>query len=156
MVGLPHPSRDARFYDGVGARRLAAFVVDAALVTGAAALAVLAFGVATLGVGLALGLPIALTVSFLYRFLTLARWSATPGMALFGLEARGWSGARLSDAEAAIHTGAFLLCFHLVAPQLVSVALMALRPDGRGLHDLAIGAAVINAPDDSVADMQAG
>ncbi|SDZ80953.1 RDD family protein [Rubrimonas cliftonensis] len=156
MVGLPHPHRDARFYDGVRGRRVAALLVDAMLVTAAAAFAVLAFGVATLGVGLALGLPIALTVSFLYRFLTLARWSATPGMALFGIEARGWSGERLSDAEAAIHTGVFLLCFHLVAPQMISLALMALRPDGRGLHDLAIGGAVINAPADSAADMQAG
>lgn len=146
VTSHPDPRRDAQFYDGVGLRRLIAFIIDAAVIAAVAAPTLLVFGVMTFGFGFALALPIVLAISVIYRVVSVARWSATPGMRACGVELRGWSGGRLTDGEAAVHTLTYVGCFFFVAPQLVSVALMALTPAGRGLADLAVGAVMINRP----------
>jgi uncharacterized RDD family membrane protein YckC len=143
---LPHPVHDAQFYAGVGARRVVAFLVDAAAIALISGVLTLVFGVATLGFGFAMALPILLAVSFLYRYAALARWSATPGMALCGIELRRGDGARLGEVEAALHTAVYLGCFYTVAPQMLSIAMMAVSPMGRGLPDLVANATMINRP----------
>jgi uncharacterized RDD family membrane protein YckC len=144
--GLPDPIHDARFYEGVAARRLVAFLIDALLIAAASAVAIVVFGVATLGLGFLAAAPIVVAVSFLYRAGSLATWSATPGMALCGVELRRFDGRRFGAVEAVGHTLLFLLMFALVIPQLVSVFLMAVSVPGRGLHDLPFGAVAINRP----------
>jgi len=144
--GLPDPIRDAQFYAGARARRLAAFLIDFVAITVLALLTTLLFGVATLGMGFALAAPIGAVVGFLYRALTIARASATPGMALVGVELRRRDGARFDGWEAAVHTALFTAMFVTVLPQIVSVAMMAFGRDGRGLHDAALGSALINRP----------
>lgn len=144
--GLPDPLRDAQFYAGAGARRLIAFCLDAAAVAALTFAATLVATLMTFGAALALVAPIWLTVGFLYRWLSLSRWSATPGMRLTGVEARDLRGEPLGGAQAAAHTAGFVAACLFVLPQIVSVALMATRPDGRALHDLAAGVALINRP----------
>lgn len=144
--GLPDPSREARFYAGVAQRRLLAFAIDAAAIAALGVLAAAAFGLATFGVGFLAAGPVGLCAAFLYRALTLARLSATPGMWLLGLELREAHGGTLSPFTAAAHTALFFGCFFLVLPQIASVWLMATGRAGRGLPDLALGAAMIHRP----------
>lgn len=144
--GLPDPIHDAQFYAGAPARRLVAFLIDCIAIAVLTVLTTLVFGVATLGLGFALAAPIGAAVGFLYRWLTIARASATPGMALVGVELRGRDGARLDGVEAAIHTALFTAMFVTVLPQIASVAMMAFGRDGRGLHDALLGSALINRP----------
>lgn len=144
--GLPDPIHEARFYEGVPARRLFAFLADTVAIVGLTLVATLLFGVLTLGVGLLLFAPIAVAVTFAYRAGTIAQWSATPGMALVGIELRRADGARFGPVEAAIHTALFMLATITAAPQILSVVMMAMGRPGRGLHDLPLGSTAINRP----------
>lgn len=145
-LGLPDPARDARFYEGVAQRRLLAFAIDAAVIAVLGFLGAAAFGLATFGVGFLAAGPITLGLAFLYRALTIARLSATPGMWVAGVELREAHGGRMTPPTAAAHTALYFACFFLVVPQIVSVWLMATTPAGRGLPDLALGAAMIHRP----------
>ena len=144
--GLPDPIHDAAFYEGVAARRLVAFVIDAVAIAALSLVAILLFGVMTLGLGFLAAAPVAFAVAFVYRAATLAGWSATPGMALTGIELRRFDGRPFGAVEAIGHTALFLLMFALVIPQIVSIAMLALATPGRALHDLPFGAAAINRP----------
>lgn len=143
---LPHPTLDAQFYQGVPGRRLAAFAIDAvaSLVLGMAAAA--AFGVVTLGIGFLAFVPAVGLAGFLYRWLSIAQWSATPGMLAAGIELRRCDGARFTSMDALIHTALFTATTLFVLPQMASVAAMATSPIGRGLHDMALGSTAINRP----------
>lgn len=144
--GLPHPEYDARFYAGVPARRAVAFVIDtvAALLLGL--VAVLAIGIATLGVGFLFGSIVFLLSGFLYRAGSLLRWSATPGMLLTGIELRRHDGEVFEPGDAVAHTLLFALCLASGIVQLVSVVCMVAMPLGRGVPDLILGSAAINRP----------
>lgn len=144
--GLPNPQTEARFYDGVLTRRLVAFLIDVAISTVLGVGATLVFGVATLGVGFLLALPVMAAVDFLYRWATISRWSATPGMAALGVELRRYDGERFGQVEALIHTGLFYVLMASAILQLVSVAMMLSAPVKRGLHDLIMGSTMINRP----------
>lgn len=144
--GLPDPDRDAQFYAGTSPRRLLAFVVDSAAIAALALAVTLLETLLTLGFGLLLAIPIWLVTAFLYRWRSIALWSATPGMLLAGVELRDARGEPLGEAQAAAHTAMFFAVCFFAIPQLIGLALMASRADGRGLHDLATGAALINRP----------
>jgi uncharacterized RDD family membrane protein YckC len=144
--GLPHPVHDARFYEGVPVRRAIAFAIDTVAIVAIGALAAALFGVATFGFGFALVAPVMAATGFAYRALTLAKFSATPGMLLVGVELRRRDGARFGPVEATAHTALFLLMFAFVVPQILSMVAMATLPMGRGLHDLALGSAAIHRP----------
>jgi uncharacterized RDD family membrane protein YckC len=144
--GLPHPTLDARFYAGVPARRLAAFLVDALAAVVIGAVVAAAFGVVTLGIGFLAFAPAMGLVGFLYRWLSIAQWSATPGMLVCGIELRRYDGDRLTAFDGLAHTALFSLMTLFVLPQLISVAMMATSPIGRGLHDVALGTTAINRP----------
>jgi uncharacterized RDD family membrane protein YckC len=145
-LGLPDPVRDARFYAGVGRRRLLAFAIDATAVTALGFLAAAGVGLATFGVGFAAAGLVTLGVAFLYRSMTLARLSATPGMWIAGVELREAHGGRLAPWTAVAHTALYFGCFFLAVPQVVSVWLMAATASGRGLPDLGLGTAMIHRP----------
>ncbi|MGF1658826.1 MAG: RDD family protein [Rubrimonas sp.] len=143
---LPHPRLDAQFYDGVAMRRLAAFGIDTAAALLIGVLVAAAFGVATLGLGLLAFVPAVGLVGFLYRWLSIARWSATPGMLAAGIELRRYDGARFDARDALIHTLLFGAMTLAVLPQIASMALMATSPVGRGAHDMLLGSTAINRP----------
>lgn len=141
-TALPDPDRHAAFYAGVVPKRALAWLVDAALT----ALLTAAIVLLTVFVGLFFLIPLYLVVNFAYRAAALSAWSATPGMALFGLELRAADGGRLSPALAILHTGTFLVTAAFVLPHLASMALMLTTPRGQGIPDFALGTAAINRP----------
>ena len=144
--GLPHPVADARFYSGVPLRRLLAFLLDTAAILLLGILAGGIVGLVTLGVGFALFVPVMGLTGLAYRIASLARWSATPGMRVTGIELRRFDGDRFDGRDAVLHTLAFTVCVMLGITQLVSIAMMAFAPMGRGLPDLLLGSAAINSP----------
>ncbi|MEM7524406.1 MAG: RDD family protein, partial [Pseudomonadota bacterium] len=140
--GLPAPDAARLFSDGAPARRLIAFLIDVALVWGAAALFVLM----TLGLGIfILGFVVAV-IDFLYRSLTIGGRSATFGMRLMRVELRDGDGDRFSLAQAIGHTLLFYVSLTFVVVHLISVIMMAGSSMGRALHDLPFGSTVINSP----------
>lgn len=144
--GLPHPVSDRRFYDGVPLRRLIAFVIDSVATVLLGVVAGLVFGLATLGVGFLVFVPVLVATGFVYRAASIARWSATPGMLATGIELRNRDGLHLAPSEALLHTTLFAMLTVSGILQVLSAALMAMTPMGRGLHDMVLGTAAIHRP----------
>lgn len=140
--GLPDPTYDAAYYDGVLPKRLFAWIIDASLMV----TAMLILSVLTIGVFFLFWVPVHFTLAFLYRWLTIRAQSATLGMRMMNIELRGPTGERLSTREAALHTGAFMISATFMILQLISVAMMIARPMGRGLPDELVGSVMINRP----------
>ncbi|MEM8751346.1 MAG: RDD family protein [Pseudomonadota bacterium] len=141
--GLPDPEVDRRFYEGVPARRLFAFVIDVIVVWGVA----IGLAFATLGIGfLFLGFLVAVA-DFFYRVLTISGRSATLGMRAMEIELRDGSGARFGFGTALFHTLLFYLSFTFFVLHLVSIVMMAGSAMGRALHDLPFGSTMIKSPD---------
>ena len=137
---LPDPDRHADFYADVPLKRALAWGVDTALIL-ALTLLVLPFTgfLALFFLG-----GLFLVISFLYRWVTLARGSATPGMRLLALHFRDGQGQDLDPATAFAHTLGYTLSMAFVFPQLISVALMLLSPRKQGLTDIVLGTVAIN------------
>ena len=85
-----------------------------------------------------------LVVSFLYRWVTLARGSATWGMRFAAIEIRGPEGERLDNSQAALHTLGYSISFGIFPLQLISIALMLLSDKKQGLTDHILGTAALN------------
>jgi len=141
-TALPHPDYQSEFYAGVAPKRAMAWLVDTllALILTALALPFTAF------TGLFFLPLLFAVVSFLYRWLSLAQASATPGMRLAGIEFRRSDGASFDSVTAFLHTAGYVVSVSMVLPQLLSVALMAFGPRGQGLTDLALGSVALNRP----------
>jgi uncharacterized RDD family membrane protein YckC len=77
---------------------------------------------------------------------SISRFSATPGMRLMNIELRNRDGRALESSEAALHTISYVISMAFIIPQLITMALMVLSPKGQGLHDMFVGATVINSP----------
>lgn len=142
LDGPPDPDADVRFYDGVPAKRLLAFALDVTAVWGVT----LAICLLTLGMGFFLFAPLIAVVDAVYRIVTITNKSATPGMRLMGIELRDAQGERFNMVHAIAHTVLFYVSIAFVIVQLVSVLLMAGGRYGRGLHDMPLGATMINRP----------
>lgn len=137
---LPDPWRQAAFYADVPVKRAIAWLIDTVLIAGLIAFLIPFTGFLAL---FFLG-GLYLSVSFLYRWLSLARFSATPGMAVMGIEFRDARGCRFDTATAFVHTLAYSLSVAFVFPQVISMALMAFSRRGQGLTDHVLGTAAIN------------
>jgi uncharacterized RDD family membrane protein YckC len=141
-TALPDPVRHAAFYDGVPMKRAIAWVIDTLVV----ALLCTVFVVLTLGLGALLLFIVFPALSFVYRWAAIANWGATGGMALMGLRVLGPDGTRPSQGTAFLHTLLYSAAILTVIPQILSAGLMLTGPRAQGLHDLALGTAVINRP----------
>ncbi len=141
-MSLPDPDRHAAFYRGVPGRRALAWVADMVLTVALTALALPFTGFLALFVLL----PFYAVISFLMRWATLSAWSATPGMALAGVELRRFDGARLDGGTAFLHTLGYHLSWIVFPVQALSVVLMAVTARGQGLSDLALGTVAIRRP----------
>ncbi|MFT4619308.1 MAG: putative RDD family membrane protein YckC [Sulfitobacter sp.] len=140
MTALPDPRYHADLYAGVPSKRLVAWFVDVVF-TMLITAALVPF---TLFTAL-LYLPLLyLVVSFVYRWITLTRGSATPGMRLAAIELRNRDGNRLDAGEAALHTLGYTMSFAVFPAQIVSVALMMISERGQGLTDHIMGTAMLN------------
>jgi uncharacterized RDD family membrane protein YckC len=141
-TSLPDPLRHAAFYEGVPMKRAIAWVADTLVVV----LFCSVFVVMTLGLGALLWVIVYPAVSFVYRWATIANWGATGGMALMGLRVIGPDGTRPTSWTAFLHTLFYTIVFFSVILQVLSAGLMLTGPRAQGLHDLALGTAVINRP----------
>ncbi|WP_212524664.1 RDD family protein [Actibacterium sp. MT2.3-13A] len=139
---LPDPDYHAEFYADVPLKRLIAWLVDTLLIVLLTVL-VLPFTAFT---GLFYFPFLAMMVGFVYRVLSVAGASATPGMRLMAIELRNARGERLDLPQAALHTLLFTVFFSMMLPQVASLALMLTGPRAQGLHDLMLGTAAINRP----------
>lgn len=148
MHGLPDPSRDPQFYDGVLARRFAAWIVDMLIILAIGVPLALAFGVLTLGIGFLVFPAILFGVGVLYRSATLAARSATWGMRAMGLEFRRFDGARLDGTTATLQTLVYAFCVAVTPLLLLSALMMIATRYGQGLPDLFLRTAMINRPAD--------
>ncbi|MCA3442708.1 MAG: RDD family protein [Rhodobacter sp.] len=139
---LPDPDHQAEFYADVPIKRALAWVVDSILI------AIITMVVVPFTLFLSLFfLPLLyLTVSFLYRTISLARHSATPGMRLMAIEFRDRTGAKFDLGTAFLHTLGYTLTISTLLPQLLSMGLMLTTARGQGLTDLVLGTVAINKP----------
>lgn len=138
--GLPDPDYQAEFYADVPVKRLIAWVADATLIF----LAALAISLFTVGIGFFFFGFLTLTIAFIYRSVSLANRSATLGMRLAAIELRNRHGQRFDLPTAMLHTLIYQLSVSMVAPQVISIVLMATTPRAQGLGDLLLGTAAVN------------
>lgn len=140
LWGLPDPHTKAEFYADVTAKRFFAWLVDSLLIFVLTVLvvpltaftAVFFFPFLWLLVGLA------------YRVVTLATFSATPGMQLMAIEFRNRRGERFDLPTAALHTLIYSIAMGSLLIQAVSIVLMLTSPRGQSLGDHLLGTAALN------------
>lgn len=141
-ISLPDPITQPEFYQGTAVKRFLAWMMDLVVIfLISAVLATL-----PLFIGWFFFPLIFLAVQLIYCIASLSRHSATPGMRMMNLELRGNTGGYMQPGEAAVHTIAYVVSMGFVIPQLITLALIAISPKGQGLHDLLVGATVINSP----------
>lgn len=150
----PHaydPDLAPELFDGVLARRVVAFIVDALIIGIPVALAYVftfVFTIVTFGLGAVLFwmLPPATAIwALVYFGLTLGSpASATIGMRVMDLEMRTWYGAPAYFLLGAVHAIVFWLSVSFLTPFVLLVAFFNARR--RLLHDILLGTVVINNP----------
>lgn len=140
LWGLPDPDTAPEFYSDTATKRLFAWVADSIAIL-ILSLLVLPFTAFT---GIFFFAAIYLTVALVYRIVTLARYSATPGMQLAAIEIRRSDGARLDAGTATLHTLLYTFFATAFILQAVSILLMLVNERGQGLHDLLLGTAALN------------
>jgi uncharacterized RDD family membrane protein YckC len=140
LPGLPDPETRPEFYAGVPAKRLFAWVVDVVLIALLTAL-ILPF---TAFVGIFFLGALYVVASFLYRWVTLARGSATIGMRLLSIEIRDRFGERLDSGTAFLHTVGYTVSVAIFPLQFISAALMLISSRAQGLSDHVLGTAAVN------------
>lgn len=138
--GLPDPARHADFYNDVLTKRLLAFFIDSTLILIITMLLVPLTGFTAIFFFGFLGF----VVSLIYRSVSLANKSATPGMRFMGIEFRNHLGERLSGKMAFVHALLFLITFSTVLPMIISIILMLTTARGQSLTDIFLGTALIN------------
>jgi uncharacterized RDD family membrane protein YckC len=137
---LPDPRRHPAYYADLPGKRLIAWMIDTVLIAFLTALLIPLTGFLAL---FFLG-GLYLVVSFAFRFLTIARFSATPGMAMMGIELRDAKGRRFDAGMALLHTAGYSVSVAMVVPQILSVALMLLSAKKQGLTDHILGSVALN------------
>jgi uncharacterized RDD family membrane protein YckC len=144
---LTHPE----LFDGVLARRMMAFVIDALVIsipilfTG---LFILIFGLITLGLGWILfwlWWPAVVIWALFYYGITLrGPQSATVGMRIMNIQLRTWYGAPGYFVLGVAHAILFWLTVSLLTPFVLLVGFFNTRR--RLLHDILIGTVIVNHP----------
>jgi uncharacterized RDD family membrane protein YckC len=149
----PHafdPLMQPELFRGVLTRRLFAFLIDLVVLSIPVILAVVfiaVFGVVTLGLGWALFWlvsPASVIWALIYYGASLGGpHSATVGMRVMDLELRTWYGAPGYFVLGAMHAVLFWVSISVLTPLILLVGLFNGRR--RLLHDIVLGAVVINA-----------
>jgi len=142
LWGLPDPETKPEFYADVPMKRFIAWIVDTVLIALITAIIIPFTAFTAL-----FFLPVLfLTVGLVYRWMSLTRRSATPGMRLVAIEFRTHDGNRFDAGYAFIHTVAYTVSVSMVLPQVISAILMLVTPRAQGLTDMALGTAAVNRP----------
>ncbi|SDX50256.1 RDD family protein [Roseicitreum antarcticum] len=142
---LPDPEFQPEFYADVPAKRLIAWLIDSL----ATIVLTLIPIVLTLFIGIFFLPLLYIAVGLAYRTVTISLYGATPGMLLTALKLRRLDGSRPDAMLAFAHSALYSFALSVIVLQIVSVAMMLLSPQKRGLHDQILGTAVLNraAPD---------
>jgi uncharacterized RDD family membrane protein YckC len=136
---LPDPRYQQEFYDGVTAKRGIAWMIDVVVIS------IITLLVSTFTIVGLFILPLMYaTISFLYRWLTIAGGSATPGMRVMAIELRDSYGQRLNGGQALLHTVGYFVTMTTVLLQLGSIGAMFATDRGQGLSDLVLGTVALN------------
>lgn len=142
----PSPSAVPHLYAGLLSRRCFGYLIDVlfiAIIGICLGFALTVLGVLTLGLLSPLAAIILALWPLTYHSLFLALRGATPGMRLFGLEARNWDGGPISPLQAVIVTILFYLSVSVTAWLVLLVTLFNDR--GRALHDMLANTLVVRA-----------
>jgi uncharacterized RDD family membrane protein YckC len=144
---LYDPIAEPDLYDGVLAKRVVAFFIDAFIIVVLmipAALMVFVLGFVTLFLAWLLFPVLLAIVALIYLAVTLGGpMSATVGQRLAGVEFRTWSGQRMFPLLAVMHGLAFWFSVGLLTPLVLLVGLLTYRK--QLLHDLLLGVVALNA-----------
>jgi uncharacterized RDD family membrane protein YckC len=150
----PHaydPAASPELFEGVLARRLAAFVIDVVIIAvplAAASILIFVLGLVSFGLGWALFWlvsPASVVWALVYYGLTLgSSASATIGMRAMGVEMRTWHGAPAYFVLGAVHTIIYWISLSVLTPFILLVGLFNARR--RLLHDMLVGVVIINNP----------
>ena len=140
----PLPSAAPWLYSGVIFRRSIAYLVDVLII--AILGFCLAFALSVIGF-LSFGLlgPLAIIIMALwpmaYQIFFIATRGATPGMRLFGIELRDWSGKTVDPAQAVLVVLLFYVTVSLTVWLVLIVVLLNDR--SRALHDILASTIVV-------------
>jgi len=140
----PSPSQAPYLYSGTVLRRSLGYLVDVVII---AVLGLCLGFVLSIAGLLSFGLlsPLAVIVMalwpLLYHSFFLARGGATPGMRLFGVELRDWSGRPVETLQAVLAVLLFYVSVSLTAWLVLIVVLLTER--GRALHDILANTLVV-------------
>ena len=148
-MALPDPDRDPQFYEGIALRRFTAGVIDTVIILtlmGGVLAVGLLLGLFTFGLALILAIALFFVTGFLYRFVLVAKRSATLGMTFTGIELRGRDGAPLDQATALTHTASYYITLMVPALLFGGWVLMGTIPHRRLMHDFLLGTTAINRP----------
>ena len=140
----PDPLTEPDLYDGVLPRRVIAYVLDLALILGLWVALTMAFGVAgilTFGALTPLGLVVLAVLPVGYHTIFIGRNGATPGMRVFDLEVRSWTGRPPDYSQAFLTTVLFYASASMTAWLVLLVPLFTDR--NRTLHDILAGTIVL-------------
>ena len=136
----PDPLSAPGYYDGLLWRRSLGFLIDAILLSilnVALAVAFWVAGVLTLGLLWPLGALALAILPVAYHTYFLGHGGATPGMALFDVRFRDWTGKRLDYGQAFLQTALFYTTVSLTGGLILAVSLFNDR--SRTLHDILAG-----------------
>ncbi|EEA96991.1 hypothetical protein PJE062_1830 [Pseudovibrio sp. JE062] len=146
------PYLNPHLFDGVRKKRIFACVFDVIAITilfGIAFVVITFLGILTLGLAWLLFPAIWPLVALAYTAFSLGGYnSATPGMRAFGLEMRLQNGGRPYPLYAAIHVLLFYFSVTILSPFVLIVSLFS--DQKRLLHDIVLGAVIMNSPVDSL------
>ncbi len=140
----PDPLTEPDLYDSVLPRRAMAYVLDLVLIVALTVGLWLVFGVAgilTFGVLTPLGLVVLAILPAGYHTFFIGRDGATPGMRIFDLEVRSWTGRPADYSQAFLTTVLFYASIGLTAWLVLLVPLFTDR--NRTLHDILAGTIVL-------------
>ncbi len=140
----PDSLAEPDLYDGVLPRRAIAYVLDLTLILGLWIALSMVFGVAgilTFGALTPLGLVVLAVLPVGYHTFFIGRDGATPGMRVFDLEVRSWTGRRPDYTQAFLTTVLFYASVSLTAWLVLLVPLFTDR--NRTLHDILAGTIVL-------------
>ena len=150
----PHaydPAAQPELFEGVLARRMAAFFIDLIVIAVpliAAGTFIFFLGLVTFGLGWALYWllsPASVIWALFYYGLTLGSpASATLGMRVMEIEMRTWYGAPAYFLLGAVHAVVYWVSVSVLTPLILLVGLFNTRR--RLLHDILVGTVLINNP----------
>ena len=140
----PDPLADPDLYHGVLPRRAMAYLLDLVLICGLWLALSMAFGIAgilTFGALTPIGLIVLAVLPVGYHSFFIGSNGATPGMRVFDLEVRSWTGRPPDTSQAFLTTVLFYASISLTLWLVLLVPLFTDR--NRTLHDILAGTIVL-------------